>query len=285
MKLRNTVLGAVMTACATVMAGMPALAHQTYLIADLPVLRPGTDNFLILRNGTYHVSGYSITRKMSRDISIVMGGARRTPPDHDVADVDSNPAYTSTFIKVVAEKQGTALAGLAAHPDYIALPAEVFANYLHHEGMTDALDAFKAVNKLTTIRERYTKHAKAVFQVGTGLTDDYKTPLGYKMELFIEQNPGAVKVDDEVSILALYEGKPLANQQIYVSHAAREAPEKAPIPDISVYSLRTDDSGRVKFKITVADKWYAQMIHMQRLTGDEDADYESNWSTITFAVK
>jgi hypothetical protein len=27
-----------------------------------------------------------------------------------------------------------------------------------------------------------------------------------------------------------------------------------------------------------------QMIHMQKLANDEDADYESNWSTITFAI-
>ena len=260
-------------------------AHQTYLISDLYELRPGTDNFLILKNGTYHESGYSITRKMSRDISIVMGGQRKTPPDDEVSDVDSNPTYKSTYIKVVATPEGTGLAGVAANPDYIALPAEIFLNYLTHEGMADAIAEFKANNKLGTIRERYTKHAKALFQVGKPLTDDYKTQLGYKAEIFVDQNPGSVKVGDDMGIQVLYEGKPLANQLVFVSYATREEPEDATIPEISEYTLRTDENGRASFKITKADKWYIQMIHMQKLVDDEDADYESNWSTITFEIK
>jgi hypothetical protein len=287
MKLRKSLragMKTAVTAAVVLLAGAPAMAHQTYLISDLYVLRPGTDNFLILRNGTYHKSGYSITRKMSRDISIVMGGARRTPADEDVDDVDSNPAYTSTYIKLVADKQGTAVAGVAAHPDYIALPAEIFANYLHHEGMSDALEAFNAANKLTTIRERYTKHAKAIFQVGTPLTDDFKTPLGYKTEIFVEQNPGTVKVGDEMSVVVLFDGKPLKNQQVYVSYASHEEPADATIPQVSAYALRTDENGRARFRITVKDKWYVQLIHMAKVT-DEDADYESNWSTITFEIR
>ncbi len=266
------------------MSLVSAEAHQTYLISDLYDLKPGTDNYLMLRNGTYHESGYSITRKMSRDISIVMGGIRKTPPDNEVSDVDSNPNYKNTYIKVFAEKEGTGLGGVAAHPDYIALPAEMFADYLEHEGMTDALAEFKATNKLGTIRERYTKHAKGIFQVGKPLTDDYKHKLDYKAEIFVEQNPGAVKVGDDMSMQVLFEGKPLSDQLVFVSHATRKAPANASIPELSAYSLRTDENGRATFKITKKDKWYIQMIHMQKID-DEDADYESNWSTITFEVK
>lgn len=259
-------------------------AHQTYLIADLYEMRPGTDNFLTLRNGTYHESGYSITRKMSRDISIVMGGIRKTPPDDEVSDVDSNPNYKNTYIKVFAETEGTGLGGVAAFPDYIALPAEMFEEYLVHEGMTDALAEYRATNRLNTIRERYTKHAKGLFQVGKLLTDDYKQPLGYKAEIFVEQNPGAVSVGDDMSIVVLFEGEPLRNQNVFVSYASKEAPEDASIPELSEYSLRTDENGRASFKITKKDQWYIQMIHMQKIV-DDDADYESNWSTITFEIK
>ncbi|MFT5138914.1 MAG: hypothetical protein ACI9CB_000543 [Rhodothermales bacterium] len=259
-------------------------AHQTYLISDLYELMPGTDNWLTLNNGTYHESGYSITRKMSRDISIVMGGERKTPPDNEVSDVDSNPNYKSTFIKVLAETEGTGLGGVAANPDYIALPEIMFSDYLEHEGMTEALAEFNANNTLKTIRERYTKHAKGIFQVGKPLTDDYKHSLGYKVEIFVEQNPGTVNVGDDMTLQVLYEGKPLSNQSVYVSYASREVPENADIPDLSAYTLRTDENGRATFKITQKDKWYIQLIHMQKIE-DEDADYESNWSTITFEIK
>ena len=270
-----------------VVAGMlitgTASAHQTYLISDLYELRPGTDNYLILKNGTYHESGYSITRKMSRDISIVMGGQRRTPPDDDVEDVDDNPSYLSTYIKVVAKPEGTALAGIAAHPDYIALPAEIFENYLKHEGLVDAVAEFREINDLQTIRERYTKHAKALFQVGKPLTDDYKLELGYKAEIFVEKNPGELGVGDEMPIRVFFEGKPLVNQILYVGHASQETPEQTPIPEVSEYTLRTAKDGRASFTITKPGKWYVQMIHMQKVAA-EDAEYESNWSTITFAI-
>jgi len=261
-----------------------AEAHQTYMISDLYELRPGTDNYLILKNGTYFESGYSITRKMSRDISIVMAGERKTPPDDEVEDVDGHPTYKQTYIKVFAEKEGTGLAGLAAHPDYIALPAEVFEGYLVHEGLDDALTEFRATNKRTTIRERYTKHAKGIFQVGKPLSDDYKHVLDYKVEIFVEQNPGSVSVGDEMSIQVMYDGKPLANQQVYVSHAGIEAPQDKTIPEIAVHSLRTDDDGKASFEITEKQKWYIQLIHMQKVD-DEDADWESNWSTITFEIR
>jgi len=261
-----------------------AEAHQTYMISDLYELRPGTDNYLILKNGTYFESGYSITRKMSRDISIVMGGERKTPPDDEVDDVDGHPSYKQTYIKVFAEKEGTGIAGLAAHPDYIALPAELFEDYLVHEGMDDAVAEFRATNDRTTIRERYTKHAKGIFQVGKPLSDDFKHVLDYKAEIFVEQNPGSVKVGDEMSIQVMFDGKPLDNQLVYVSAASKGAPEEMSIPEISEYALRTDEDGRATFKITKKDKWYIQLIHMQKVD-DEDADWESNWSTITFEIR
>jgi uncharacterized GH25 family protein len=221
---------------------------------------------------------------MLRDISIVMGGERKTPPDDEVDDVDSNPTYKNTYIKVLAQPEGTGLAGAAAHPDYIALPAEIFKSYLHHEGLTDVLNDFETNNKLQTIRERYTKHAKGLFQVGKPLTDDYQQSLGYKAEIFIEQNPGAVKIGDTLAIQVMFEGKPLPDQLVYVSYAGKEPAEGATIPESAAYSLRTDENGKAEFQITRNDKWYIQMIHMQKID-DPDADYESNWSTLTFEVK
>lgn len=261
----------------------PASAHQTYLISDIYKMRPGTDNFLVLKNGTFHESGYSITRKMSRDISLVTDGVRRTPPDDEVADVDKNPSYKSTYIKVFAEKPGTGLAGLATNPDYIALPAEMFANYLEHEGLTEELADFKATNKLGTIRERYTKHAKGVFQIGDKLTDDYKYKLDYRAEIFIDQNPGNVKVGDDITFQVFFDGRPLSNKTVYISNAKKEVAEDASIPDLSVHAIKTDAQGRGSFNITMKDKWYMQLIHMQKVS-DEDADYESNWSTFNFEI-
>lgn len=87
-----------------------------------------------------------------------------------------------------------------------------------------------------------------------------------------------------MSIQVMFDGKPLANQQVYVSHAGIEAPEGKTIPEIAVHSLRTDADGKASFEITEKQKWYIQLIHMQKVD-DDDADWESNWSTITFEIR
>jgi hypothetical protein len=264
----------------------PAQAHQTYLFSDLYNMLPGKDNYLTLYNGTYYSSGYSITEKMSRDISIVMGGERMTPEQAGgaVTDVDDNPELVETFIGLVAEPNGTGLAGLAAHPDYIALPAKLFRNYLEHEGMQEAVAYFDETNELGTIRERYTKHAKGIFQVGEPLTDDYKTVLGYKVEIVPETHPGKLDAGDTMILQVLYEGNPLENQAVFASHARYKPNFEGSVSEGSLYSLQTDSEGRVSFEITEKDKWYIQLIHMQKVD-DDDADYESNWSTLTFEIK
>jgi hypothetical protein len=117
-----TLAGTLLLAC-----GLSS-AHQTYLISDLYELRPGTDNFLILKNGTYHESGYSITRKMSRDISIVMGGQRKTPPDNEVS-TSIRTRHTKCFLHQGRCRQETELAGVAAHPT-ICVARGNLLNYL-----------------------------------------------------------------------------------------------------------------------------------------------------------
>jgi hypothetical protein len=119
--------------------------------------------------------------------------------------------------------------------------------------MADAVAEFKANNKLGTIRERYTKHAKALFQVGKPLTDDYKTQLGYKAEIFVDQNPGSVKVGDDMGIQVLFRAS--HSNQLVLSATPPGRMADATIPEISEYTLRTDENGRL-FKITKADKWY-----------------------------
>ena len=87
-----------------------------------------------------------------------------------------------------------------------------------------------------------------------------------------------------MSIQVLFEGKPLKDQLVYVSYAGKESASDASLPESSVYTLKTDENGRAVFEITQKDKWYIQLIHMKKIV-DEDADYESNWSTINFEIK
>jgi uncharacterized GH25 family protein len=137
-------------------------------------------------------------------------------------------------------------------------------------------------NKVITdeaAREKYSKHVKAILQVGKDQTDHYSTPLDYPIEFIPLKNPYQLAVGEEISFRLLYLGKPLGNQTVHVSSRSptkeKGNEEKA---------LRTNDKGEVTFTITNAGQWYIATIHM--MESDEEAfDYESNWATLTFEVK
>ena len=52
---------------------------------------------------------------------------------------------------------------------------------------------------------------------------------------------------------------------------------------LKFHTLRTDADGRATFLISQKGVWYISLIHMVE-TDDPDADYESNWATMTFEV-
>lgn len=260
-----------------------APAHQTYIISDVDVMQPGTLNFLTVRNGTFHESVNSVTHQMARDIAVIQRGQRTAPTAEEVFDADDTPSYKASYIKVAAGQAGTALAGIATQAKVIGFPAEMYADYLRREGLVDALEAFKG-NQLSTVRERYTKHAKAIFQVGDSVSQDYSYKLGYHAEIFLERHPAELKPGDDAVFRVMLDDKPLPNQIVYIVQNSKQVPTSAGGAAAAVYTLRTDQSGKAAFKITGKDRWAIQMIHIQKAT-DSAADYESNYSTLTFDVR
>lgn len=51
------------------------------------------------------------------------------------------------------------------------------------------------------MRERYSKHGRAVFQVGDARTEDYRRPLGYPVEIIPRQNPYDLRVGQTIEVL------------------------------------------------------------------------------------
>jgi hypothetical protein len=54
---------------------------------------------------------------------------------------------------------------------------------------------------------------------------------------------------------------------------------------IAQRNTRSDGEGVAKIPLSQPGTWYVKFIHMERLTGDSAADYESTWGTLSFAVK
>ena len=265
-------------AIAAVAATTPALAHEMFLKANESVVTPNSDHIVRLINGTFDKSENSISRDRIANVSIVANG-RVTNPPHAAWYDDHN----SSYLKYRTGEAGTYVIGVSTRPNMITMSPEDFIEYLKHDGVLDTLATFEIENKLIEVRERYSKHVRTIVQVGYKKTADYSNPLGYPVEIVLDQNPYDLKFGEELSFRVLFNGEPVANQIARASYEGFRGHD-ASGSHIDSYNLRTDKDGRAHFLLNNKALWYISLIHMQKIK-DAEADYESNWATITFQVK
>jgi hypothetical protein len=265
-----------LTAAALICGGLlvSARAHELFLKFDSYFIRPHSEATVRLLNGTFRASENPVARDRVADVSVLKpGGDRVNPPAPDWRDEGR-----AALLDLRTAEAGTYVVGLSTKPREIALKAAQFNDYLAHDGLPDPLAERRRSGQLKKdVRERYSKHVKAVFQVGDARTDTYKTPLGYPVEIVPQQNPYALKAGDTLEVLCLKERQPVANQYVL---AGRDVKGRV-LPPVSA---RTDDKGVARVPLKGAGRWYVKFIHMTAL-GEPQLDYESRWATLTFEVR
>ena len=164
--------------------------------------------------------------------------------------------------------------------DILEMEADAFNTYLEHEGLVNTI-AERKIQKIanTGAKERYSKHVKTLLQVGDERTVDFMKPLGYPIEFVPLNNPFEISLGDAVGFKLLRNGKPLANHIVHYSTAipGKDAHENE-------NSLTTNENGLISIRPNAKGKWYVATIHMEKIKSN-DADYESNWATLTFEIK
>lgn len=223
-------------------------------------------------NGTFQKSEGAVARERLADLSVFGNG---------VAILKSlawRAEEKSSVIEIETEGSGTYLVGVSTRPREIDLKAADFNSYLEEDGLPDILAARKKNHELNKdARERYSKHVRAVFQVGDKLSDDYKRPLNYPVEIIPQENPYSLKAGQTLPVLCLLDGKPLANQFVIAGRETRDG-------KLSSTGKRTDANGIVRFELSGAGKWFVKLIHMVPVS-EAKLNYESKWATLTFEVK
>lgn len=267
--MRRSKVAGLMAGLLVMVAAGQAMTHEMYLKADNYHFKPNSEATLTLVNGTFDESSNSISRNRMHDVSIFGAGKLQHPAASSWSD-----ANKSSYLNFVTGEEGTYVAGVSTKPTVIEMKAEDFRNYLRLEGIPDTLESFDKGPPLENVRERYSKHVRAIFQVGDKRSSDFSRALGYPVEVILKNNPYQLKVGDEVSFQVLYQGTPVANQFINAGRVGL----------LNAYQLRTDKNGIAKFKITEPSSWYISLIYMQKVDAP-DADYESNWATVTFQVE
>lgn len=260
-------------AFALVLTGSAA-AHDLFMKLDSYFLSPNKSANVRLLNGTFQKSDGVIARDRLRDIS-VSGPNLSGPINQSVTWRDEGE---TTLMTIKTGGPGTYLVGVSTKPREIDLKAADFNDYLQHDGIPDILSERQKNNELDkNVRERYSKHVRAVFQVGDKLSDDYKRELNYPAEVIPQENPYRLKVGDTINLLCTVDGRPVPNQFVMAGWESRDG-------ILHYLSERTNGAGLASFKLAGAGKWYVKFIHMTALS-QSNLNYESKWASLTFEIQ
>lgn len=254
-------------------------AHDLFLKLDSYLLTEGVEVELALINGTFEKSENAIARDRMLDVTIAgPGDELESPPLESWWERDD-----TTWLALTPAAPGTYLAGVSTRARTIELPADDFNGYLEHDGVLDALEARKRDGKLgEDARELYSKHVKAIYQVGEPRTGAWARRLGYPIEIVPLRNPYELLVGDTLEVLVLRDGEPVAEQLVYASHVGFHAHAESG-DHAEAVRTRTGDDGVASIELSTAGIWYVRLIHMVEST-DGEHTHESNWATLTFEI-
>ncbi len=252
-----------------------AFAHDLFLKLDTYFLEPHARVRIPVLNGTFMKSEGFVAPERIADISVVApAGRTRLSP----AAAWSRGPDSASVLSLELGDAGTYVVGASTRPRELDLPAEAFNSYLEEDGITDVLEARRRANELGKgARERYSKHVKAIFQVGETRSDDFGAALGYPAEIVPLGNPYALARGAPLRVRCLVDGRPAANQTVLWGGARGGQ-------TFTQRSTRTDGEGVAVVTFDAPGRWYVKFIHMVR-AGEPGLDYESKWATLTLEVR
>jgi hypothetical protein len=256
-----------------VLVSSTLLAHDLFLKLESYFVDPGATIEILVLNGTFDQSENAITADRVFDISLVApSGTTRLDTAEWRVQGDS------AWLRLRAGEAGTYAVGAATLPRELTLEAEDFNEYLEHDGVPDIL-AYRAergeLDEPAT--ERYSKHVKAVFQVGSERSDGFATVLGYPAEIVPLANPYELSVGRVLRVRCLVDRHPVADQTVLWGG-------EGPNGTIAERRARSDQDGIAEVTIDGPGKWYVKFINMVPAP-EPELDYVSRWATLTFQVR
>ena len=188
---------------------------------------------------------------------------------------------------VAAKNPGAAWAVFRSKQSALTLDAAKFEAYLREEGLESIIDARRLSGTSEAPgRERYSRCAKALLQVGPNSQAEpslLKRKTGLTLELIPQTDPRQLRGGGNFKVQLLYLGKPLRGALVKAlpqTALAKVGTETAP----SLITGRTDSQGYVTLPLSHGGVWLINAVHMVPAAPQLEADWESIWSSMTFAV-
>jgi hypothetical protein len=179
-------------------------------------------------------------------------------------------------IEAIVDFDGLALITMQRDFSKIEFMPEAFAEYLK----TDHLENINFDPALTNTpqREKYSRYLKALLLSGDNAGGDlYKKEVGYNLEITLLDNPYLLNENNELRAKNLFRGMPLINK--IVTFRNRQGEDNT----ISL-TTKTDEAGIASIVIPKTGTWVIHLTHMIPCLDKTDCDWESFWTSYSFAI-
>lgn len=169
---------------------------------------------------------------------------------------------------------GLLVIGYRSNPSATELAAEKFNEYLKEEGL-EAVAALRARRNETGARARelFSRCAKSLVLSGSPTEAQGDQLLGLTLELVAERNPYAIRPGQDLPIRLTYQNRPLAGALVVAINRLDPSRKLA---------ARTDNDGRVRFRLGPEGMWLLKAVHMVRAPAGTNAEWASFWASLTF---
>jgi uncharacterized GH25 family protein len=188
--------------------------------------------------------------------------------------VGRDGADPAGFLRVATP--GLLVIGYRSNPSVVELTPEKFNQYLTEEGL-DAVAALRARRNETgaKAREIFSRCAKSLVLSGSVKDGQGDRPLGFTLELVAERNPSAIRAGEDLPVRLTYENRPLAGALVVAINRLHPADK---------LSARTDNDGRVRFRLGPGGMWLVKAVHMVPAPAGTNAEWASYWASLTFEL-
>lgn len=172
---------------------------------------------------------------------------------------------------------GLHLIALDSQPITFTLSADKFHAYLHDEGLDKIIEQRTAAGKAGEPgRERYRRHVKTLLRAGGVSDDTYAVRVGQRLEITPLSDPYAAAPGATLRFRLTFEERPLAGALVKGWHKHDG--------QLLIVRARTDTAGEVALGLPYAGEWMVSVVHMVPVKGVPDADWDSFWGSLTFAL-
>lgn len=280
----------------------PCRAHDLWVLADPWNPAPGVTLRLDLATGVnFPASEAALApERVTRAVLHAPGGPRDLPA----------PRIEGKLLRyeIAAGPAGLYRVAVETLPRFIRLSAGEFEGYLREDGIPRAAEERRRLGETGKEgTEFYAKYAQVFVRVEGARqgTDDGASrgsgtrgssargagegvvapmadagssccrPLGQRIEIVPDSDPTLLRVGQSLGVQILYAGRPAAGLQV----RARTAGDP-----LALQVAFTDDQGRASFAIERAGPWALMAIQMERRRDRSEADWDSHWASLTFAV-